>query len=71
MTVTPGLFAYKYLMALPCGKWQIVNRRTVVIRWHCIREKKRLLEQKIICMIDSLTLVPTDTVPMVNMAWES
>ena len=35
------------------------------------KAKKQLLEQKVNYMIDPLTLLPTDIIPIVNIAWEA
>ena len=53
--------------------WQVADskQQNGSYKMALYKAKKYLLEQKMNYMIDPLTLVPTDIVPIVNMAWNS
>ena len=53
--------------------WQVADskQQNGSYKMALYKAKKYLLEQKMNYMIDPLTLVPTDIVPIVNMAWDS
>ena len=53
--------------------WQVADskQQNGSYKMALYKAKKFLLEQKMSYMIDPLTLVPTDIVPIVNMAWNS